>query len=301
VQFANRPPAGPELEAVVLATLAGASFGALAVAVRWGLGRCADPELGALAAAVVGVVFSASAAAPSLAAQGIDIGQVWPYLAAGLIAPGASQILLTLAVRDGGPSRAAIYMGAAPLMSITIALTLLGEPFSPLLAVGTVLIVLGGIALAGERTRLGHSRVRGAALALLCAALFAARDNIARWTAGRDHPQPLIAATTSLLAAAALILIYLVLARRDRLRTDLLSALPAFVPAGLTLAIGYDTLLAAFDHGRVSVVSPLNATGSLWAVVLGALVIGRSESIASRTLVAALLVVAGGALIGALR
>lgn len=288
------------MDAIVLAALAGASFGALAVAVRWSFHRCADPAAGALAATTMGVVASATIAAPSAAAQGVDIGELWPFFAAGLIAPGASQIFLTLAVRDAGPSRAAIFMGTAPLMSILIALTLLGEPFRPLLVVGTVLIVLGGAALAGERTRPEHFRVRGVALALLCGVLFAARDNIVRWAARDEHPPPLVAATTSLLAAAALILVYLVLVRRDRLRTYPLRALPAFAPAGLALAVGYDTLLAAFDRGRVSVVSPLNATGSLWAVLLAALVIGRSEGIGRRTILAALLIVAGGALIGAL-
>jgi drug/metabolite transporter (DMT)-like permease len=132
-------------------------------------------------------------------------------------------------------------------------LTLLDEPFRLLLIVGTVLIVFGGIGLAGEGKRPEHFRVRGAALALFCAALFPARD---------EHPPPPLAATASLLAAAALIFIYLVLARRDRLRRDLLRALPAFAPAGVALALGYHTLLAALDRGRVSVVSPLNATGS---------------------------------------
>lgn len=286
---------------MALAALAGASFGALAVAVRWGLRHWADPEVGALVSTTVGVVASLIVAAPSAAARGVDIGELWPFLAAGLIAPGASQIFLTLAVRDAGPSRAAIFMGTAPLLSILIALTLLGEPFSPLLIVGTVLIVLGGAALAGERMRPEHFRARGVALALLCAALFAARDNIVRWAARDKHPPPLVAATASLLAAAALILVYLALVRRDRLRVRVRKAWLVFAPAGLALALGYDTLLAAFDRGRVSVVSPLNATGSLWAVLLAAMVIGRSEGIGRRVILASLLIVAGGALIGALR
>jgi drug/metabolite transporter (DMT)-like permease len=287
--------------AVLLAAFAGASFGALAVAVRWGLGRGADPEVGALVAATLAVVASAIAATPSLATRGVDTGALWPFLAAGLIAPGASQIFLTVAVRHAGPSRAAILMGTAPLMSILIALTLLDEPFRLLLVVATGLIVLGGVALAAERTRPGHFRVRGAAFALVCAALFAARDNVVRWAARDEHPPPLVAATTSLLGAAVLILLYALLVRRGRMRTDLRRAVPAFAPAGLALALGYVALLAALDRGRVSVVSPLNATGSLWAVLFAALVIGRSELIGRRTVLAGLLVVAGGALIGARR
>jgi drug/metabolite transporter (DMT)-like permease len=289
------------MSAAALAALAGVSFGALAVAVRWGLRRGADPEVGALVAAVVGVVASAAVAAPSATTRGVDTGELWPFFAVGLIAPGASQIILTLAVRYAGPSRAAILMGTAPLMSILIALTLLDEPFRLLLVVSTTLIVLGGVLLAGERTRPEHFRARGTALALFSAALFAARDNIVGWAARDEHPPPLVAATASLLAAAALILVYLSVVRRDRLRAHLRPALPAFAPAGLALALGYDTLMAALDRGRVSVVSPLNATGSLWAVLLAALVIGRSELIGRHTVLAALLIVGGGALIGALR
>ena len=63
-------------------------------------------------------------------------------------------------------------------MSVAIALALLGEPFQPLLLVGTVLVVAGGAALARERARPEHFRALGAVLALVCAALFAVRDNV---------------------------------------------------------------------------------------------------------------------------
>lgn len=289
------------MAAVLLGALAGAAFGALAVAVRMGLRRGADPEVGALVAAAVAFVVSGIVATPSAAAEGIDAGDLWPFFVAGLIVPGASQIFFVLAVRHAGPTRAAILIGAAPLASIVIALALLDEPFEPLLVVGTVLIVLGGAALAGERARPADFRVLGVGLALLCAVLFACRDNVVRWAAREEHPPPLVAATTSLLAASLVLLLYLVFVRRGRLREHVRRAGPAFVPAGLALTVGYDALLAAFDRGRVSVVAPLNATQSLWAVLFAALLIGRSEMIGRRTVLAGLLVVAGGALIGAVR
>ncbi len=287
------------MAALLFAALAGASFGALAVAVRWGLRGGADAEVAALVATTLGVAMSAVVAAPSLAGEGVDRAELWPFFAAGLIAPGASQILLTLSVRHAGPTRAAMLMGTAPLMSIMIALTVLDESFRLLLVLGTVLIVFGGLVLARERTHPAHFRVRGLMLALICAALFAARDNILRWGASNEHPPPLVAATASLLGAALFTLVYLVVARRDRLRAQLLRSLPAFAPAGVALAAGYGALLAALDNGPVSVVSPLNATGSLWAVLLAALVIGRSEQIGRRTVLAATLIFAGGVLIGA--
>ena len=65
------------------------------------------------------------------------------------------------------------------------------------------------------------------------------------------------------------------------------------------MAVGYGFLLTAFAGGRVGVVSPLNATGSLWAVALAALTFKRTEQISRSTLVAAILIVIGGVTIGA--
>ena len=76
------------------------------------------------------------------------------------------------------------------------------------------------------------------------------------------------------------------------------SAAAPFAPAGIALAGGYVCLLEAFSHGRVSVVAPLNATQSLWAVAFAAIALGGSEAIGSRLVVASVLIVAGGALIG---
>jgi uncharacterized membrane protein len=77
---------------------------------------------------------------------------------------------------------------------------------------------------------------------------------------------------------------------------------PAFAPAGVALGVAYGCLLEAFDHGPVSVVAPLNATQSLWAVLLAAVFLTRREEPIGRRLVAAgILIVAGGALIGVSR
>ena len=288
------------MAAVLFGALAGALFGVLALAVRSGLRRGADPEGGALVVTGVAVAVSAVLAAPS-AADGFRLADLWPFLLAGALVPGASQILFILAVRDAGPSRAAILIGTAPLISVLIALTVLDEPFRPLLLVGTVLVVAGGAALAAERMRPEHFRLLGAVLALICAALFAVRDNIVRWAARGTHPPPLVASTAALLAATAFVLAYLLLVRRRGLGSRLRPALPAFAAAGVTLGLAYGSLLEAFDRGRVSVVAPLNATQSLWAVLLSAVLIGRSEVIGRRTVLAGLLVVAGCAIIGAVR
>ncbi len=255
--------------AVLFGLLAGACFGALAVTVRIALRAGADPEVGAAIAAAT--AFAISAAFALAAWSSIRPGQLWAFALVGMLVPGVSQIVFVLAVRDAGPSRAAILIGTAPLISVLIALTLLGEPFHVALVAGTVLIVAGGATLTRERVRPHDFKALGAALALICAALFAIRDNAVRWVARDQHPPPLAAAATSLLGAAAILALYLVVVRRKGLAGRLRSAAVPFAPAGIALAGGYVCLLEAFSHGRVSVVAPLNATQSLWAVAFAAI------------------------------
>ncbi len=76
------------------------------------------------------------------------------------------------------------------------------------------------------------------------------------------------------------------------------AALRAFAPAGICLGIAYLCLIVALDRGPVTVVAPLNATQSLWGVIFAATLLGKREAVGPRLLVAAVLVVAGGVLIG---
>jgi drug/metabolite transporter (DMT)-like permease len=250
----------------------------------------------AVATAVVALI-----AIPSFVDGGFAASDLWPFAIAGIVAPGAAQIILIMAVRDAGPSRAAILIGTAPLISVGIALTILDEPFRPWLVAGTILVVAGGAVLAFERARPEHFRALGAALALLCALLFAIRDNVARWAARDTHPPGLVAAAVALAAAFALVTAYVLVTKPTAL-SRIRPAVAAFAPAGVTVGLGYASLLLAFDHGRVSIVAPLNATQSLWAVVFSALLIGRHHEMISRRLVTAgLLVVAGSSVIGIVR
>jgi drug/metabolite transporter (DMT)-like permease len=285
--------------AVLFGVLSGVFFGVLAVAVRRAFSSSNEPEIGAVVASSIGFGVTALIALASW--PGVHPGQLWPFALTGLLVPGASQLLFVRAVRDAGPSRAAVLIGTAPLISVLIALTLLGEPFRVALVVGALLIVAGGVVLTGERIRPHDFKARGATLALACAGLFALRDNLVRWVSRDQHPPPLLAAATSLLAAAAFLAVYLVVVRRVDLRERFRATTGPFVPAGFALAGGYICLLEAFSRGRVSIVAPLNATQSLWAVLLAAVVIGRSEAIGPRLVTASLLILAGGALISVVR
>ena len=70
---------------------------------------------------------------------------------------------------------------------------------------------------------------------------------------------------------------------------------------GILFGLSYVSLFEAYYRGRVTVVSPLVATESLWGVLLTVLLLRHSEVVGRRLALGALLVVVGGALIGAFR
>jgi drug/metabolite transporter (DMT)-like permease len=271
--------------AVALALASAGLFGGMTVALRLAL-RDLDDAGGATLATVItalGVALVAAALHPNLHG-------VLPFLLAGLLAPGASQILFTRAVKEVGASRTSVVVGGAPLVAVAIALVLLDEPLRAPLVIGAIGIVAGGVLLAVERDRPGHLRPLGLLYAAAAAVLFASRDNLAR--ALHTHTTPGSAAAATLLAGTLTAVAWTRRAPTSR-------ELRRLAPAGLLFGLSYVCLFEAYFHGRVTVVSPLVATESLWGVALSALLIRQTEGVGRRLALGALLVVGGGVLIGA--
>lgn len=281
------------MDAVVLALVSAGLFGAMTVALRFALARVPDAE----AAALLTILPALAVTLPFAAAGDLDMGGTWPFLLAGVLGPGASQLLFTLAVRDAGPSRASVTVGTAPLFSIAIALALLGEPAKAGVVGGAVLIVVGGVLLAYEPGRPEHVKWIGLAFALTAAVVFAVRDSLVRHLSLDTDVEPALAAAATLSAGGLTVAAWLLVTRR-RLPTR---GLAAFVPTGLLFGLSYLCLFEAYYRGRVSVVSPLVATESLWGVGLSALLLRRHELVGPRLAAGAILVVTGGVLIGLFR
>jgi drug/metabolite transporter (DMT)-like permease len=285
--------------AVLLAAAAAMLFGALAVAILVAFRSRADEDAGALVTTAVACVICIAVAAMFGQWSRVPWADTWPFLSIGAVAPGLSQLLFTRAVELIGASRTAILVGISPVLSAAVAIALLGEPLRVSLAAGTVLVVGGGTMLAWERGGLRGLLTIGTALGALAALLFAVRDNFVRW-AERGSSVPGVVAAACSLAAAIVVLVLFVVVGGDGARRTRAAARPFFV-SGAIYGLAYAFLLTAFDRGRVTVVAPLYATESLWAVVFAAVVLREAERVGVRVLAAAVLVVAGGALIGGFR
>jgi drug/metabolite transporter (DMT)-like permease len=284
------------LTAIGLACVSAFLFGVMSVGLRIGMNRHPDVELATVATVTGALAVALLAAALEVPARGVHAGAAWPFLLAGLLQPGIGQLFVTLSIREAGASRASVVLGSAPLVSVTIALVVLDEPLRWALVLGAVLIVAGGVELAREQGRPAHVRRRGYAYAFLATVLFSTRDNLVRWLAGTADVPPGTAAAAAL--AGGMLLIVAVLGPRVRDRLALRAMLPFFV-VGVFFGLSYVTLFEAYYRGRVTVVSPLVATESLWGVALSLLLIRHTELVGRRVLAGAALIVAGSALIGA--
>lgn len=283
------------MTAVVLGALSAFLFGAMTVLVRIALRTGVAPEVGSLFTILPA---TAVTLAVTLTRGDWNVASAWPFVFAGLLAPGLAQILFTFGVRDAGASRTSVTVGTAPLFAVATALVFLDEPLVAGLLVGAALIVTGGVLLASDRARPEHFKQIGLVYALIGTAAFATRDTFVRWLISdeTDVP-PVLAASVAMLTGSAVALAFVLWRRAPVTR----SAARAFVPAGLCYGLSYVCLFEAFARGRVSVVSPIVATESLWGVTLSWVVLRQSESVGRRLVLGAALVVAGGVLIGIYR
>jgi drug/metabolite transporter (DMT)-like permease len=284
------------MDAIVLALVSAALFGAMPVAVRFAFRR---PVPGMVAVLLMQTATFSVLAVAAAVQGGVTLAGALPFVMAGLIAPGVSQIFNTTAIREAGASRASVAFGTGPLFAVVLAVAVFGEEPSAGVVAGGVLIVAGGLALAGEKDRPAHVRRIGIVYALVGAATFALRDNIVRHVS-LDTDVPSMTAGAVTLASALALTSAIVAVRRDRV------AWPAVVTGswmlpGVLIGLSYVALFEAFYRGTVSVVTPIVATESLWGVAFSALLLHRTEQVGWRLVIGAVLVVAGGVLVAVFR
>jgi drug/metabolite transporter (DMT)-like permease len=282
---------------VLFACVAGLFLGLLNITMRRGISRVADVDAGSAVISTSAFVLVAATAVTF----GVDFhpGELWPFLVLGIFVPGLSQLLVVRAVQAAGASRAGILFGMAPLFSAVIAIVAFSEPLRWPLAAGTLLVAAGGGALVWEGERPPDYRAYGAALAVAVAAAFGLRDNVARALTEDVAAEPL-AQSTALMLGASIAVVVNVLSRPSAL-SRLRAAIGPFAMSGVVIGIAQAALFEALDRTRVTVVAPLVGTGVLWTVVFAAIFLGRTELVGPRLVVVALLVVAGGTLVGATR
>ena len=289
---------------VALTCLAGMLFAVNATSTRLALDRTRVRTDVAAAATVITAAAVASVIAIIAGVRPIDLS--WAdsqgFFVIGAIVPGVAQLTFCAAIRMAGPSRTAIMLGTVPVWSVVLATIFLDEHWSAPVVAGTLLAVVGSVILATEGiTKASVSRL-GLALAALTALQFAVRDVLARSVTQESNLDSSAAAALTLgVGAVVLIGVTVGTAGPREFSENLRRSMPAMLIPGIAVGLAMPALLAAFERSRVGVVSPLlGATQTVGAVLLSGLLIGDTE-INRRVVLAVIVTLAGGTLIGVTR
>src|SRR5256885_1673861 len=170
----------------------------MAVAIRASFRPGVDPEAVSLATPAGALAVCLVLAAPFLG--GLTWHGVWPFLVAGLVAPGLSQVLFVRAIEAVGASRTAILVGVSPFLSALFAISLLGEPVRAGLVFGTVAIVGGAVALVSTRSATARLTAAGATAGVLAPSLISPRDHFLPLADPRDDVPGVVAPPRRLLS-----------------------------------------------------------------------------------------------------
>jgi drug/metabolite transporter (DMT)-like permease len=261
------------------------------------------------------------------------MGLAW-FTVAGVLGPFVGRILSFGAIHRVGPVRAAAVINTAPLVTVLLAVALLGEALSPADIVAAVLVFVGiGILAveafgaaesgpaasgalgegavevvtpmsrpssiaAGIRRRYGTVMVVGIVAAGLSAVAFGFARTARRL--GLDSmPDPLLGAAVG--AIGGLLTHLVVQTASGRLRLMFVSSIrhprPRLLAAGVCSSVGLYSFFAALSFAPLAHVAVIAATETMLTLLLSALLLRGTERLTPRIAIPALCVFAGAVLV----
>ncbi|SEL24424.1 DMT family transporter [Haloferax larsenii] len=219
------------------------------------------------------------------------------FILAGIFAPALGRLANYIGIQRVGANLVSPITNMNPLVSVGLAIALLGERLPLPGYVGVILAVGGGVVLASVRGD-GLNRVRRTDLLFpLFGALTYGTVQIFRKVGTDLVAEPTIGAAVNLTTSFVLVaggivatgrLETLVVPRRDAL---------TFVAAGVVSSLGLASLYAALSLGQVTVVTPIFNASPLFVLLLTGLFVRDGELFSKRVLVGTVTIVTGVAVL----
>lgn len=287
----------------MLAIGASLSYSVSLIGIRQGV-RSATPIAGVLIlnATVAAAGFVIAASLGTL--QKSTLVPVLLYLIGGCMGQGIGQITNAIGIEKMGVSRSVPIQSSTPIFSVTFAMIFLGERPGAAVGVGTLLIVAGVCLLSASERRdeqSFRSFFRGALIYPLASALSYGILPVLANYAFSYQRTPIVGFACAFSGGTLLLLATRpLLPGGGELKADA-RAVRWFLFAALTTTAAAAMFWTAMSVAPVSTVLPLSRLVPLWVVLWTYLFLGSLERITSRLLLAALMVVAGGALITAFK
>ena len=217
------------------------------------------------------------------------------FVATGIVGAYLGRTLFVKSVAQIGASRAQSLNNSSPLITILLAALFLGEPLSPAVIVGVLLIIAGVVFVTKsepEKESSGVARVLTitSVLATLCYGVVPVMKKLGTDLGGSPVAGALVMHTTGLILLLTLGRLLKIELRWHKLPA---SSLLCFVAAGVCQAVGSILTLKALVYAPASVVAPIWSAQPIVSFFLTKAMLQGIEVVTFRDGAAAVLVVAG--------
>jgi drug/metabolite transporter, DME family len=252
--------------------------------------------------------------AAMLMSYGVSITCVWTYLLAttsldflrspamvyyvisGCMQPLLARALFYEGITRIGVARAGPLRGSEPLFAAVIAVTVLGETPGVLVYLGTILIVASLWLISGKQQGDTNWRLLDTVFPI-SAALISAVSQTLRKQALKIIPDPFVAVAMVTSVSLLLLLLFVFSTNRGHQLRMSRESLRFFLCAALMATSAQVANFIALGRGQMSVIIPLLNTTPLFTVFFSALFLRKVETVNSRIIFGATLMVAGVVLI----
>jgi drug/metabolite transporter (DMT)-like permease len=215
------------------------------------------------------------------------------FAATGIVGAYLGRTLFVKSVDQIGAARAQSLNNSSPLITVLLAALLLGEPLSPAVLVGVLLIISGVFFVRERRSETKRSArllTTTSVLATICYGIVPVLKKF-----GTDHGGPPVIGALVMHATGLMLLLTLgsllkIERKWERIRT---SSLVCFVSAGFLYAIGSIFTLKALVYAPASVVAPIWSAQPIVSFFLAKTTLKGIEEVTLKDGAAAALVVAG--------
>ena len=285
--------------AVALSLLSAASLGNGAVSGRAGMqGVHPIAVIGvALVVGFVGVALAALVLHPSDFAGIPQSALLW-IVAFGLVqfVVGRSSAYTSMSII--GASRVALFISTQVPFAAFFAIAFTGESLGPLVAVGTLAVMLGLLLASGDSLTQGWRTDRrylvGCLAGLTAGAATGASTVLAKQTVS-VYDSPLVISALGMLAAMFIVVpvVGVIAARSPAVRAFDWRAMGFVTISGLSTTVSIVAQIFAVQRADVLIVAPILATFPLWTLLLSHIFIARLEQITLRLTAGAVVTVGG--------
>jgi drug/metabolite transporter (DMT)-like permease len=222
------------------------------------------------------------------------------FVAAGFFAPAVGQTLGYLGIERIGVARSAPIVNSAPIFSSLLAVFFLGEVWVFQNIIGTSLVIIGVIILSAIRPSGGQWQKRDVIYPILGALAFGISTTF-RKTGLMEVQIPILAAAVTV--GTAFFLLLVIIQMRGGLRALKLSRQSGgwFFAAAVVNTGAILSVFSALNIGNIVKVEPLIACNPLLTIVWAGIFLKEIERLSARTVVGALLTVAGTVLVATVK